>query len=295
MESSDITKYIMEFVWPLIKEESGTAIIWTLIGGGLGLLISIFLIIFLWSFLKNRKFLGGKTGPKWPKYLLLISWILLIPIGCVTSGGAWGLVTATEKIAENQKAIEEAVSVALEKPINDRLVNLIELPELSTKQKALLFKQQGDEITVSTFELEKQFTAIEDDIYEMIKGHIFPSSSESEETNNDQSISLPSGVERWIINSILKEHNPASLATEGRVIAKHAESNFGTHASAKELAFSLGAVLVKPHVDKMVKSFKKSIIIAGLVEVAIIVLISLGIAALLVSLVRRLQKKSPET
>ena len=92
---------IINFTWALIKQETGTAIMWTVIGIGTGLLFSIALIKILWMLFKNRKFLSGKAELKWPKYLLLTSWILLIPFICVTSGGAWGLVTAGYQIAEN--------------------------------------------------------------------------------------------------------------------------------------------------------------------------------------------------
>ena len=201
MESSDITKDIMEFVWLLIKEESGTAIIWTLIGGGLGLLISIFLIIFLWSFLKNRKFLGGKTGPKWPKYLLLVSWIILLPLSCVTSGGAWGLTTAAQKIVTNQKTIEETVSLALETPLDQGLAEIIESPEIPDQQKALLLKQQDDELTVSTWELDKWLIQIEDVIYEDIKEHSFLSSIDNKHP-------MVKDIERWVIDSVLEKTTP---------------------------------------------------------------------------------------
>ena len=291
MESSDITKYTMEFVWPLIKEESGTAIIWTLIGGGLGLLISIFLIIFLWRFLKNRKFLGGKTGPKWPKYLLLVSWIILLPLSCVTGGGTWGLVTAAHKIAESQNAIEEAVSIACEQPINQALQQLQESPDLSPQQKALLIQQEGDEITVSAFQLSKWFIELEDSIYDAIKEQTF-SFSDSSESNDDQSTSITEKFERWVIDSLLAEHNPASLAKEGKLLAEHAEKNFGTHVTAKELGYSTGAILVKPYVDKAVKGFKTSVITTTVIQVALTVLITIALAALLVWIVQKFTKNN---
>ena len=283
MESSDITKYIMEFVWPLIKEESGTAIIWTLIGGGLGLLISIFLIIFLWGFLKNRKFLGGKTGPKWPKYLLLVSWIILLPLSCVTSGGAWGFTTAAQKIVTNQKAIEETVSLALETPLNQGLTKIIESPEIPDQQKALLLKQQDDEITLSTWELDKWLIQMEDIIYETIKEHSFLSSIDNKHP-------MVKDIERWVIDSVLEKNNPASLNQEIRAAVKHAEENFGTHVTAKQLGYSIGGVIVKPHIDEAVKAFKTSIIITGVIQIASIILISVAIAALLDFLIKRLQK-----
>lgn len=47
------TQELIEFCWALILQESGTAITWTLIGAGTGLLFSIILIILLWGFFKN--------------------------------------------------------------------------------------------------------------------------------------------------------------------------------------------------------------------------------------------------
>lgn len=251
----------------------------------LGLLISIFLIIFLWSFLKNRKFLGGKTGPKWPKYLLLVSWIILLPLSCVTSGGAWGLTTAAQKIVTNQKAIEEAVSLALETPLDQGLAEIIESPEIPDQQKALLLKQQDDELTVSTWELDKWLIQMEDVIYEAIKEHSFLSSIDNKHP-------MVKDIERWVIDSVLEKNNPASLNQEIRAAVKHAEENFGTHVTAKQLGYSIGGVIVKPHIDEAVKGFKISVITTSVIQVALTVLITIALAALLVWIVQKFTKNN---
>ena len=281
-------KVIIDFTWSLIKQETGTAVMWTLIGSGAGLLLSIILVRILWMFFKDKKFLSGKLRLKWPKYLLLTSWILIIPLSCVTAGAAWGAVTAAYRIAENQKAIEETVSLAVETSINETFLNILESPELSREQKALLFNQHGDTITVSTLELDNRLAQIEDMYYEAIQERIVQSFSDSQETEKPGLISLPQSVERRIIDSLLQERNPALFVKKGRVVIGHAKTNFGTQVTAKELGHSLGATLVKPHVDKEVKNFKVSIIIALLIQLATAVLLSIAVAALLVWIVHNI-------
>ena len=108
------------------------------------------------------------------------------------------------------------------------------------------------------------------------------------ESNHENPLSLPQGIERWLIDSILDQHNPATITKEGQAAIKHAEETFGSQVTAKELGHSLGAVMVKPHIDKAVKDIKSSIIITSLIQLAVTVLISIGIAALLVLMVGKL-------
>lgn len=289
------TQEIINFIWPLIKQETGTAVTWSLIGAGLGLALSVILTTSLWLFFKNRKFLGGETSPRWPKCLLLISWIILIPLNSITNGAAWGAITAAHKISDNQKAIEKTVSLVMEPPINKIFLNSLESEQFSEKEKALLFNQQGDNITVSTSELNKRVNLVEEHLYDLVKEQALSFFSSPSKPNKDTSTALPQGLERWIIDTLLnsasKGYNPTTLTKKALAIIEHAEENFGPQISAQELGFSIGTISVKPETDKMVKSFKASIITSLFIQIAITVLISTALAAATVAIIKRTTHK----
>ena len=73
---------------------------------------------------------------------------------------------------------------------------------------------------------------------------------------------------------------------------KHAEENFGTHVTAKQLDYSIGGVIVKPHTDEAVKGFKISVIITSVIQIALTLLITITLAALLVWIVQKFTKNN---
>ena len=103
----------IRFILELAFRETGRAILWLVLGGGLGLLISIVALVISWKVVKKFQLYKDNKIGLWGRRLLLVAWIVMVPFILVSNGALWGLIVAAEKTVYSQELIEKAFEESL--------------------------------------------------------------------------------------------------------------------------------------------------------------------------------------
>jgi hypothetical protein len=274
-------------IWKLVSElafrEGGRAILWLLIGGGLGLLLSLLGILVCWISTKKSRLFRDDSYGTWARRILLLVWMIVVPAILVSNGALWGLFVAAEKTVVSQNLIEKAFQESLTTPLTSLIDEVVRgEATLQRVEQQLLVSEL--KVTIDGAE-EELVTVVWEKFAAAFKGG--DSAAESK---------TPLWLKNLIAKAILHLSegdgvNVSELLRQAREVVVMAQSLDGTKddlVTEKELAWSAGAVIGVPLAKEYAKSLRVGLLIAAgvqaLTALAVVLVVVWGAYRLLISL-----------
>ena len=276
-------KQLFELIVELAFREGSRAVLWMVIGGVAGVVVSLLLLLGLFSYLKRRPFCSKSRLEKWPLRIFMI--LLAIGVVPLLAGGgvSWGLVVAAEKTVISEELIEKSSQEAFGYPIA-QLASVLE--EKVGGQESVDDAQDIDgEDAVDLLLIREQVNKAEESIYEAVTDHLLRESDEVLEK-------IPSWF-RFIVKKMVEkflEHPDRGFFFNqlDEVLDDAEERKGGAEVTANDLAWSVGAVYLVPEVKKMSQDFRSAILVGAVIQLVILLVIYLAIGAIVLFLLNKM-------
>jgi hypothetical protein len=260
--------------------EGGNGIIWTGIGALVGLILSIILIAFLFSYAFKKRWPTEATWGAWCRWILLIYCILTLPTTLITTGAGLGVIKAIQDAVNNEQVIEKATAkgasgiiamlyVALETKSSGE-----SLSESETNSLISGYLSKGK--TINLAELENSIEGIE---FLLNEGIVELADRKFNKGSEDQAASFSTYISNKIWTWLVEGEVERIMIYVDEVIddVKKRDIAQSNETTVQEIAFSIGGVHVKPFFNREASKMKKATLYLSFAQVALLLVIPFGV------------------
>ena len=286
----DNWRELIFWIVELAFKEAGRAIFWMILGGLLGIAMSVAILIFGWRSTKRFGFFNKNKWGRWSmRAMLVLLGLSLIPLLTV-NGGIYGLIVAADKTVVEQELVEKATQEAFEEALKEAISEIEQRTSEEGANQEPRYFDENEKLNLSL--LREDINASEEMIYQFLKHRLLGEEGSIFQNAPEWFRSFAEKVTRgWFENSDFGE-----LFSGVETVLDDAEQRKGVgEVTTGDLGWSIGKLYMLPSARQFGKDLRSTILVGLVGQVIVLVLGHVVVIGLILFVVRKMAGDSKDS